>query len=470
MSGKFQWAKLGYLKDMFRLDLRSLGLFRLFFGLLLAIDAFHKFFLAKDFYSDLGVMPRLHWIEHFMRANKFSFHLLSGETSFQQILIGIQFILAVLFALGFKTRWVNFCLWFFVCSLQSRNFLLLSAADQLMRLGLFWCLFLPMGGRFSLDGRRSQASISSFGSAALILQFLYMYIFTAILKLHPVWTQEYSAVFYALQIDIFAKPLALLMRDAYWVTQLLTFTTIWWEFIGPALALVCPPPFRFLTSLLFIGFHLGLFASMELGLFPFAAIAFWILFWPSWAWNLSVFNAVEKRLDQFFSQRPLSPLRPGYLNAFLVSVSLLLVTWVNFSSIGLAPLKPWVDKTTNFFYLDQAWEMFAPYPIRNDGWFVIEGTFQNGEKLDLRTLKPVTLEKPQPVSETFPNSEWRKFLLNLWDSGKENVLSPYAEYLCREGGSSLKSLSIDFMKETTVLPPAQFPPVERVHLWTQACP
>jgi len=460
----FEW-----IKNIFRIDLRSLALFRIVLGALVALDSFRKFFLVDDFYSDLGVMPRLHWIEHYMRADKFSFHLLFGDSTVLHFLLGLQVLLALAFTLGYKTRFVNVLLWFFVCSLQSRNYLILSSADQLMRMGLFWCMFLPMGARFSMDGKAQGQSISNIGSAALLVQFAVMYIFTAFLKWHPVWTKDFTAVHYALHIDIFAKPLGVWLRNFFPLTQFMTASTMVLEIVGPLLALTGLKWIRFAMAVVFIGFHLSLMASMEIGLFPMACIAFWLLYFGTEFWGSRWGVALERRLDQTFSQKSY-PLKPMWsVSQVFVCFCLSLVLWVNLASVRVLPLTRWVDSTTMFLYVDQAWEMFAPYPIRNDGWFIIEGKTRSGKIYDVKTGGPVTLEKPALLSATFPGSEWRKFLLNAWDSGAEKILKPYGQYLCRSGDDPLVALSFTFMKETTALPGETWPPVQRVYLYEMPC-
>jgi hypothetical protein len=123
--------------------------------------------------------------------------------------------------------------------------------------------------------------------------------------------------------------------------------------------------------------------------------------------------------------------------------------------------------------LNQVWDMFAPYPIRNDGWFILEGHFENGEVKELLTNAPLTENKPNSVTTLYPNSEWRKFYLNLWDQGKPRILLPFSRYMCRsqvaDDGSALSTLKITFMKETTPALGEAFPPVTPVVLWSHDC-
>jgi hypothetical protein len=463
-------------RNAFAIDLRSLSLFRILLGLLTSVDAAQKLLLAETFYSDGGVMPRLHWIEHYMDPLKFSLHLAAGDLWFQQLLIGLQLLAALAFTLGWKCRASNFVLLLLLCSLHNRNHLVLSAADQLLRLGLFWCLFLPMGARFSWNRRAGGGEVLSLGGAGLLLQLLYMYLFTAFLKLHPVWTQEYSAVYYALHVDIFAKPLALRLRELFLLTQLATALTLLWEFLGPALALLLRGRAKLAVSLAFQLFHLGLFFSLELGLFPFVCMAYWVLFWPASFWESAPGKKVDLALGFPFRKAPLPPelSPPGRASNVLAGASLALVTLVSLDSLELrgASALEHLRPAARFLHLDQRWDMFAPYPIRNDGWFVMEGTLRSGETLDLLTGRPVEYQKPRLPSAAYGSSEWRKFLLNAWDSGREPILQPLANFICMRSAYNQRqvvSVRVEFMKETTPPPRKAWPPVEKVLLYQHHC-
>lgn len=56
--------------------------------------------------------------------------------------------------------------------------------------------------------------------------------------------------------------------------------------------------------------------------------------------------------------------------------------------------------------LDQSWNMFAPYPTKEDGWFVVVGRLNYGGLVDLfgnENGKDVSWEKPALVSSTYKN-------------------------------------------------------------------
>ncbi len=473
---------------VFAIDSRSLGIFRIALGFLLLLDTLQRLFMARTFYTDWGVFPRSYWIENYMVPFKFSLHLASGDAWFQYLLLGIQALAALAFLIGWRTRISNFVLLLLLCSLQSRNNQILSASDELMRLLLLWSLFLPTGEKFSVDSSTKAArEIVSVGSFALLFQGFSMYFFTALLKVHPVWTSEYSAVYYALHLDIFATPFAVWLRQFVGFTQFITVSTLVWEFVGPFLALLLCGWARFAAAVVFILFHLSLTLCLELGLFPYVAITYWLLYMPSELWEHPAGNRMEKALEKtllrisaFFPASPKGEngsQRMKRAGSALAAVFLVLITWNNLASLKLESVQmpKFASHLVKILYLDQTWDMFAPYPIRNDGWFVIEAELQNGEQIDLWTQKPVTYEKPKLVSSTFPNSPWRKLMIHVWDEANPRILLPVSRYLCREYSaengwpSGVATFRIQFVKETTPAIGLPFAPTEVRTLWSHDC-
>ncbi|MGZ3769783.1 MAG: HTTM domain-containing protein [Bdellovibrio sp.] len=474
------------LKSVFKIDPRSLGLFRFFLGLMLVLDTTQKLFLARELYSDWGVMPRFYWVEHYMSDWKWSLHLASGSTVFQIILIGIQLVAAVLFMAGLRPKITGLITLILLMSLQSRNNLVLSASDDLMRMALFFSLFLPLNARFSFFNKDiKDVEIPSIPSAALMLQLIYMYLFTAVLKWHPVWHTEGSAIYYAIHIDMYAKPFAYILSNFEGFMKLATFATLAFEFVGPVAALI-PGRIRLMTALLFMAFHLALFFSFEIGLFPAMAITYWIIFLTVEFWESIVGLKIESSFHYLISASKIArdeiPYQTKKWQKVLVStvplIFIVILGFYNFDTLEFkSPFLP--TKIKAFIHAtntNQVWNMFAPYPIKNDGWFVIEGTFTNGSKKDLNTGLPATYEKPIYPANAYPNSEWRKFMLHVWDEGKPRILLPFARFLCRkfsfqETGKDgdLATIKIDFVKETTPPPGTESTAPVIVNLWSHDC-
>lgn len=484
--------KLNFLK----LDPRSLALFRILLGVALLCDTLHKLAWAREFYSDWGIMPRSYWLDTFMNPYKFSFHLAMGTTWFQVALILLQAICFGFFTLGIRTNLFGILGLILLNSLQARNNEILSCADELLRLALFWSLFLPLTSFFSFEKTKANTTsplhlFSDFSAIFFRLQLVFVYAFTALYKLDPVWTHDFSAIYYALHIDIFAKPLAYPLREHYLLTQCLTAFTFALESIG-VLASFLPGFWRIAVVFVFISLHLGTFFTMELGIFPWICIVYWIAFLPAHFWRLRIGLKLEEVLTRFFQKIHLksnaqkvenvksSTAKEKALKIFIPSFGFLcfnLVFWENLAPFSPATLQQpaAIKGLTDFLGLHQKWIMFAPYPMKNDGWFVVEGTFLDESKLDLISLKQKTYEKPEYPADQFPNSEWRKYMLKVWDNGSRSYLLPYGRFLCRKFSNAngwpkdLSKITVEFMKETTPPPGENFSAPVPVILWNHDC-
>jgi len=151
----------------------------------------------------------------------------------------------------------------------------------------------------------------------------------------------------------------------------------------------------------------------------------------------------------------------------------------NIRSIDFKRYEKFFPTSANWFGMiarvDQYWSMFAPYPLKDDGWYVIPARLSDGTEFDLwRMHRPVDWNKPELVSSTFESQRWRKYMVNLWDKKYSKHRLYYGKYLCRTWSlkypneKPLKSFQIYFVKETTLPPGGEFRE-EKVLLWDHYC-
>jgi len=89
----------------------------------------------------------------------------------------------------------------------------------------------------------------------------------------------------------------------------------------------------------------------------------------------------------------------------------------------------WIGHTLR---IDQQWNMFSPYPMKDDGWFVIPGKLVSGLELDLFTGNfPPDYSKPELVSAMYKNFRWDKYMRNISSRDLEKHRLYYGQYLCR---------------------------------------
>jgi hypothetical protein len=586
------------LSQIFGIDLRTLALFRAALGTVLLVDMLRRMSDARAFYSDAGVMPRS-WLAIFGDPWRLSLHAANGQAWFAVAMLGLEALAALALALGWRTRLAAVACFVLEASLLNRNVLVLIGGDVLLACLLFWSLFLPLGARWSVDAALAKETPKdnqhlSWASAGLLLQVMSVYFFSAILKSGREWWPDGTAVHYALQLDMYATPLAVWLRQYQDLLSGLTYYVWFLELLGPLLMFspLFNKPLRFVLMLLFMTMHLGFLLCLELGPFPFISLASLTTLIGGWIWD-----ALDRRSQAREQRRGALALRIYYdrdcgfclktcllLRTFLVlpraeilpaqdypraralleantswvvidrddhaslkwpalvlllrrspafawlgwllgggwavpagnaaydfvgrhrgvfgriSAALLpyreprfesgrsvqrlagtslfvLLAW-NLCSIGWLPqpLYAVLTPALRLLRVDQYWNMFAPFPSKDDGWFVFPGELADGTQLDV--LHPerggVSYDKPEYISLTYPNIRWHKYQENLWSAQFANNRLYYGKYLCREWNRShppeqaLKTFKMIYMLEETQ-PPGVTPTVEQRVLWRHEC-
>ncbi len=291
-----------YLRNPFYVDYRSLALFRVFLGLILFIDFILRLNFFEILYLNSGALPWDYFKELAFYTN---FSLLAGKSFTVAIFFFLAIICALFFTIGLWTRWVHFFLFLFVSSLHSRNPLVLSGGDELIRFLLFWSLFLPLNSYFSLDralmclkGKetRNEKTETSIFSFCLLFQVATLYLFSAVSKTSEDWRLSFRAVEYALNIDMLTSDLG---RKLLAFPKLLKFASGAVVSLEATLPLLVFAPFfnSFIRNFVigsFLVFHTFLFLFMDLYIFPFACFAAWFVFIPETFWH-SVYRFFYRR-------------------------------------------------------------------------------------------------------------------------------------------------------------------------------
>lgn len=301
---------LNKLTDIFGIDLRTLALFRILLASTILLDLLIRSYDLTAHYTDFGVLPRNVLIDY-LSPSTVSLHLINGTMPFQAALFLLAGIIAIFLLIGWHTKIMVVLSWLLMLSLQNRNVLILSGEDNLMLLMTFWAMFLPLGAKYSLDNvlNRNSDNFSnrflSFATAAILIQGMSMYFFSALLKTDARWVPDGTAVYFALQLDYLATPFAMWFRQFEALLTPLTYYVWGLELIGPIL--IFSPIFqrklRMLFLLAFATMHIGFFFFLEIGLFPLISIVMNLLFLPSWVWD---------RLALYFKSKQQRPLTIWY--------------------------------------------------------------------------------------------------------------------------------------------------------------
>ncbi|WP_424016050.1 HTTM domain-containing protein [Halorubrum xinjiangense] len=317
-------------------DLRALAAFRIGLGTLVIVDLLLRSRSLTAFYTDYGVLPLRAFLTDYSTSH--SLHALSGEPWAAALSFAVAGALALALIVGYRTRLVTLVSWVLLVSLHARNPMVLNSGDSLLRMLLFWSVFLPLGARWSVDAVKradrgtgaesdgaatddggsatggdggsatrgpSGTAVASVATMAVLVQVLVMYLTNAVHKYESDLWMGGEAVAYIMQADQFTYLLGNYLAE---FTGLLRVFTLLWVallFASPLLLLLTGIPRAALASL-FVGMHLGMAVTIRVGLFPIVVIGF-IPFLQTPVWD-----ALERAADRLNWATPLARWRARF--------------------------------------------------------------------------------------------------------------------------------------------------------------
>ncbi|AGB16976.1 Vitamin K-dependent gamma-carboxylase [Halovivax ruber XH-70] len=483
----------GAVATRFAIDLRGLAAFRMALGALLLLDLALRSRHLRAFYTDDGVLPRRALFSDY--TDVYSVHALSGEPWAITLLFLVAGAFALALLVGYRTRLATVASWLLLLSLHNRNPMVLNGGDSLFALLLFWSIFLPLGARWSVDAIRKgsaraddDTSISSIATMALLLQVVLMYVTNAIHKTRSELWMDGEAVAYIMQADQFSAFLGNHLADFTGLLQAMTVVWVGLLLAAPLLLVLTGWP-RALLATLFVGMHLGMAASMQLGIFPVVVVTALLPFYQSVVWDrvstvatwTGVAPTLERWGDRFHRATPTLPSLPGdaHLNASSIDTHLpdradlqaglthgrtlfstilpwfflVLVVLSNAQAVDYTEVPDPAEEILDTAELDQSWQMFAPDPLYTTSWYAVPGELEDGTAVDVMYDRAVSLDRPPNVDETYPSARWRKYLGNVYGATNENHRSYLANHLCeswnRSHETDVETITIERLYERT---------------------
>lgn len=440
---------------MFAIDSRTLAAFRIAVGCVLLVDLAIRATDLGTMYTDQGMFPRADVLRRYTGIWNWSFHFASGTWGYQAFLFGVSGVLGLAMLLGIGTRWVTIGSWLMAISIQNRVPPILNGGDGLLRMLLFWAMFLPIGQVWSLDAWRAKrrgsgggdvvdSPVLSVASAAILLQMAFMYFFSAVFKTDVTWLKG-DIIAGTLAHDFYAKPLGTVFLGSPLLLRGLTVGVFVLEWVGPLL-LFCPRftgGVRLAVVAMLAAMHLCIEVTLTVGMFSMVSLAGLVLFLPGRLWDRLPWarrsNSVE---DGRLAPERLWKRSSGFTGAHVAQgvclVLLLYVVVVNVNSLPGHPLSRFPTAQSSFLRtacgLGQKWNMFDEIPSK-DGWYVAWAKLKDGTEIDLlRGGVPVDWNRPAYPAGTYPNHRWRKCFREMayFDQmGYQMFRAPVASYLCR---------------------------------------
>jgi predicted DCC family thiol-disulfide oxidoreductase YuxK len=304
-------------------DPRTLGLFRVLFGVFLLVDWYRRLPDYVLFLTNDGILPAHASISRPMSPYLFSVFHIARTPHEVALALALTGVVYTLYLVGYRTKLMQVLVLLLVTSLHSRNILLENGGDVVANLLAMWTLFLPVGKRFSVDalresldarkekrpdelndGRTPRGTTTptvSLAYAAAILNCAFIYYFNAIHKDGIPWKTG-TTVHYVLWSDRLIQPLGI------WVRGLLPPSGVFGLTVGTLViessiaALLFSPiwirPCRRVAALLIIALHCGLQTVGHFGLFAFVMMLHAPLFLGREDWE-----ALERRWAPRLSRR-----------------------------------------------------------------------------------------------------------------------------------------------------------------------
>lgn len=447
---------------MFTVELhkRALASFRILLGSTVLYDLIMRSQDLVAHYTDVGLMPRSTLILGYLHPEKFSFHIANGTALGQVVLFLAAAVLSLSLVLGFKTRAVTALLWLFTLSLQNRNPFIEHGSDAILRMMLFWSIFLPLGATLSFDEIRNKIDKPivnlKLACSCFVIQILSIYWFSVAFKYGEIWFSKGTALFYMLNATQYTKPLGFVLLDIEQrlpgFLKVMTWCVLLIETLAPFTLILKNTILRWTGLVAIALLHFGIFITLDIGMFPWVDLVAMVPFLPL----------------ALSSPQPTDPRESGWQiwNLTLTAAALLGLAWnvgsspLNTSNFKLAPVLESLSYSLRF---DQYWYMFAPSPPQSGGWYVMVGHLADGRDVDLwNDNKPVSFERPELISSTYRNERWRLYLTTLNLPKWRSYARELAPYLCRYANelkgapARVNSVEVFFMEQQTFVTPAEW--------------
>jgi hypothetical protein len=261
-----------------------------------------------------------------------------------------------------------------------------------------------------------------------------LYFASAMLKTGIEWWPEGTASGFALSLEAFVTPFGKWMTHFPEGLKFLTKSVYILELFG-AFLFFFSGHLRTIGILLFVFFHIGLGAVLDLALFPWIACACLFALLPTETWDEVILKFKWPEIKKSFALKFSSKeARFAWMAMpFLAAV----IAWNILSYQKKAMYEP-IRKAMLYLHLDQYWGMFAPYPLKDSGWFEFRTKLWDGNYAltfvhpKMESFWDDSKQKPSLGNEYFVDQRWRKYLVNLWERSNSSFRVGLAEYLCRE--------------------------------------
>lgn len=189
--------------------------------------------------------------------------------------------------MGCATRPAAVVAWLMSMSFDNANPKLDNAGDTIRLILLFYLMLCPCGAVWSVDSlwkRRSGAGpvyVHPWPICLIFVQMIFMYWINGVYKLFGETWRDGSSLHYVLGDLALTRFSQVAWPVPFWLSRIMTWTVLAWEVLFPLLVLFRWP--RRVALCMGVMFHLGIFATLELGPFVPYALCLYLPLIP-WEW------------------------------------------------------------------------------------------------------------------------------------------------------------------------------------------
>ena len=305
-------------------------------------------------------------------------------------------------------------------------------------------------------------------------------------KSSPEWKSG-RALFYALNMEPWATTSG---RGMLHFPGALTFITRYILLVDLFTPLLIFVPWKYgrvrtYTIIVAIMLQVLLAMMLRLGLFPFMVMTALLALLPAWYWETQERSAhfsdhLEWELTERFSRREGGlklPSSLGYVASATSILTLLLVLVWNVAELRGSQPNARLQRVAHLVRLDQKWDLLAPRPYQDDGWYVAPVEMKDGNLVDVfRQGAPVRWNKP-PEAEVFRQAQSHHFLIFLSGLRTQTLAAYrplYAQFLCRDwnethGNTPANTVEVDFMRRLVLFDHGTYTMARKYPLAKESC-
>ncbi|MBX7226473.1 MAG: HTTM domain-containing protein [Chitinophagales bacterium] len=420
-------------RAVFGLDLRSLGMFRVFLGMALCWNhIIYKLVNFSDIYAPSKGLLGNGFMELAPKGYPFSWLQFIHSDIAMLIVFMLTPMVYLLFSLGYKPQLTSLLSLIFFGGISMRYFPIRSGWDYYFYVLIALSIFLPVGHYFSCFKSKNapkSAENRSGWAWLMIVQIGIIYTFAGLSKFGNLW-QEGKALWYLCMDTTINTSLGerFAMRSPEWVLKLFTYLTKYWEILFLPLLFL---PYknqniRMFLSCSIVLFHFVVNLFTDVGHFKWAGLCAAILlmpsiFWEKMGWYRKFIPKWERGSDvkDWLRNIEIPPIAGTILCAYIflgmISENITHNIWErNFyfkqskerQRNPLSAMFPW-----NSWLFKQAWSMYSPNPNYELGKLTIEGLKEDGQLVDLITGRSIDTLQPR-LTKDYGDYQVRKLMMN----------------------------------------------------------